>query len=65
MRIKTRKPDFITILAAIVALGVIITMMTKAGAESHVVVNKVQNKSLYQDAWSKINNKMSQRLTAK
>ena len=65
MRMKTRKPDFITILAAIVAVGVIVTMMTQAGAESQVVENKVQNKSLYQDAWSKINNKMSHRLTAR
>ena len=65
MRMKTRKPDFITILAAIVVVGVIVTMMTQAGAESNFVDNKVQNKSLYQDAWSKINNKMSQRLSAR
>lgn len=65
MRVRKRKPDFILLLAIIVGLGVIITMMTQAGAESRVVVNKTHNKSLYNDAWSKINNKMNRQLSNK
>ncbi|NOX42759.1 MAG: hypothetical protein GXP19_03370 [Gammaproteobacteria bacterium] len=62
MKINKRKPDFILVLAVLVGIGVIITMKAQAGAESGVVVNKVEGKALYHDAWTKINNKANQQI---
>ncbi len=65
MKIKKRKPDLVLILAVLVGLGVVLTMKAQAGATSHVMVNKVQSKVLYQDGWTRINNQVNQRLLSK
>jgi hypothetical protein len=65
MKIKKRKPDLVLILAVLVGLGVVLTMKAQAGATSHVMVNKVQSKTLYQDGWTRINNPVNQRLLSK
>lgn len=65
MRTKKRKPDFILILAVLVGIGVIITMKAQAGATPSVVVNKVESKALYHDAWARMNNKVNKQILSK
>ena len=55
MKKRNKKPDLITVLAILVAFGVVLTMTAQAKSDGQEVTTSVaQSNTLYQNAWSKL-----------